>query len=1546
MRCRNTLPSNALMRYWFLPLLLFILGLVPSGQAQVLFNETFTGGASTTGFTINQISGDCGWAYDNPGGRDISGADFDADFAIFDSDNCPNALQEAYLTSAPFDASGGGTYELSFSQQYRFVGPATVYVEVWDGTAWNNAYTLPADDVGYPNPAVTHTIDITALTGGSAAAQVRFFYSGTWRWWWALDNISVTATLPVEYCASDFTSVCCEWVDGVSYAGISNPGPTGAVAGGPVDYTAMVANVTQGGTDQITVTVTADDFDGGNDYVYAFIDWDQNGTLDDEGEVYLVAGPTGITGPHSTDISVPVDAELGNTRMRVLIYWNDPDSPEPPDPCYAPLTGYGEAEDYTVNVSGGEPPAGYCEAGADGGEDNGGLGLDERIINVTFAGIDQDSPNAAPTAPAYSDYTSGTPGAVSVGNTYTIAIDVARGAGTPTSYSENQALVWIDWNQDGDFEDAGELAHESLVGSVDIYSGDITIPMDATLGATRMRIRLHDVHDGSGYFNEFNNTPCGLSSYGEVEDYTVNVSGPVEYCTTINFTDDVEPITLVQFAGIDQPSCDPVDCDGMLVDYTAGTPGEVVAGEDYTITVKGNTAGNFTTAITAFFDWDQDGTFETAVNVGTLFASTGLDAVEASTTVSVPPTALVGSTRMRVVKDFTSTGSPVYPSDPCGTYDYGQAEDYTVNVSLPVPPGPCDDATEIAACGSPIVTTIDAGSGAWNGEYNCVTGLPFNGMEYVYSFTPTESGNYSITINDVSLGGNFVDLFYVEGACTSTPANWNCLADVNAGGGTTAPFALNEGTQYHFLVKQEMTGAGSVTWTLNCAVEPPANDDCTGAEPEALAVGGDILLSGDNTGATEDVAPFTFVWEAFTLAECATVTVDYCVEGSEFNGAFMINVTSGCPDILTGLIEAPEGSYDACSVTFANLAAGTWYIPVLVDPSGGTPDGPYTIQVTAAACAPPYEPCASTPAVACNTSTSTGDITGAGAWIFPSCDDFADTPGQERIYVFTPPADGDYTITVNAVAGGWVDFFWKPQSLGCDENNWTCHGLVGIDATLPLTMAPIVGLTGGQPIYLMLDPEQVGATSVTFQIDCVLPECSDPNLYLDVTLTADGPLPTWRIREVGTDAVVANGGGGPGSADGPNQEGICAPEPGNYYLEMDGGSIGTTYVLRTTSDPSARVIDNVAPVASTHLVSEYNGAVTSNGTIQLPVAETRLIHGSCDKYWWTNNEYIVANEDPEVAAEWVPGGTNAQQDATTGYDFWFYDPNGGYSYIRQRRHNNSDGFGSTSSARTCHARVNGWSASVGPVIPPNVPLNVRVRAVVNGVPRNWGPACQFVLDPVMASCPPTTLISIPGHQFYSCGVIKQFTTHTNNRIFAQPVSGANQYEFQFRLAGGAEGDPWTITRSVSTYYLNLGWSAGTAAPLVAGSTYDVRIRARKGTDWCVYGGLCQVTISSGMAGGGQNSAVEQGDAVLGLWPNPNRGDQLYVSLTSVPEGVGTISMDLFDLSGKRVTARTLQVQDGYVNTVADLNGDLAAGVYMVQITAGDRTYIERLVIQP
>ncbi len=135
---------------------------------------------------------------------------------------------------------------------------------------------------------------------------------------------------------------------------------------------------------------------------------------------------------------------------------------------------------------------------------------------------------------------------------------------------------------------------------------------------------------------------------------------------------------------------------------------------------------------------------------------------------------------------------------------------------------------------------------------------------------------------------------------------------------------------------------------------------------------------------------------------------------------------------------------------------------------------------------------------------------------------------------------------------------------------------------------------------------------------------------------------------------------------------------------------------------------------------------------------------------------------------------------------------------------------------------------------------------------------------------------------------------------------------------------------------------------------DVRCSKNGGTTWCTdfvppalttqWGDLCNLTISAPPVNGGNQNSTTQ-NAGLSMYPNPNRGDQLYLSLDAVEEGVNTVSVDIFDLFGKRVSARTIAVNDGFINTVLDLDGNMASGMYMVNITAGEKTYTERLVIQ-
>ncbi len=94
-------------------------------------------------------------------------------------------------------------------------------------------------------------------------------------------------------------------------------------------------------------------------------------------------------------------------------------------------------------------------------------------------------------------------------------------------HSSNELRIWVDWNIDGDFDEADELMYASGPLGITTYNTSFTPPASAKTGMTRMRIRLHDTSFGP------NETPCGIANLGEVEDYTISVS---ESSTGVNIS--------------------------------------------------------------------------------------------------------------------------------------------------------------------------------------------------------------------------------------------------------------------------------------------------------------------------------------------------------------------------------------------------------------------------------------------------------------------------------------------------------------------------------------------------------------------------------------------------------------------------------------------------------------------------------------------------------------------------------------------------------------------------------------------------------------------------------------------------------------------------------------------------------------------------------------------------------------------------------------------------------------------------------------------------
>lgn len=170
---------------------------------------------------------------------------------------------------------------------------------------------------------------------------------------------------------------------------------------------------------------------------------------------------------------------------------------------------------------------------------------------------------------------------------------------------------------------------------------------------------------------------CTLNDESDTSDVIqVTLEDPIDCYCLANFENSVEPITYVSFVDIDNTSS--ASATEAYEDFTDQST-EVFAGATYEITLKGFTGGNWTNFFTVFIDWDQNGVLGDAgeiYEIGSITNSTGEDDISVMGDIQVPFDALPGTTRMRIVKNFSTS-----PLDPCGSYGYGQVEDYSVEVA-------------------------------------------------------------------------------------------------------------------------------------------------------------------------------------------------------------------------------------------------------------------------------------------------------------------------------------------------------------------------------------------------------------------------------------------------------------------------------------------------------------------------------------------------------------------------------------------------------------------------------------------------------------------------------------------------------------------------------------------------------------------------------------------------------------------------------------------------------------------------------------------------
>lgn len=151
---------------------------------------------------------------------------------------------------------------------------------------------------------------------------------------------------------------------------------------------------------------------------------------------------------------------------------------------------------------------------------NGNSNYNTGVTRVRFANIDKIDTNNTNNN-GYDDFTSegGTSTTTVIqGSTHKLRVNV----NTDGPYTVH-AFAWIDFNADGDFNDANETYDLGDVNNVSngltSIRPDITIPASAAIGTTRMRVAAR-----------YNSNPsaCGVGYDGEVEDYKITIEAVLD----------------------------------------------------------------------------------------------------------------------------------------------------------------------------------------------------------------------------------------------------------------------------------------------------------------------------------------------------------------------------------------------------------------------------------------------------------------------------------------------------------------------------------------------------------------------------------------------------------------------------------------------------------------------------------------------------------------------------------------------------------------------------------------------------------------------------------------------------------------------------------------------------------------------------------------------------------------------------------------------------------------------------------------------------------
>ncbi len=677
---------------------------------------------------------------------------------------CPGVNFNLYVTG--YTVAGGVNFQWQSST---------------DGITFTNITGATNDTISVSQPVTSYYQCIVTCIGSGLSDTTAVF----------TENINPFINC---YCTSNATTTADEEIFNVTVGTLNNTSTCTTVAGpGSIlneysNFTALTPpDLSRTISVPFSVQVNTCGVTNYNSGVAIFIDFNQNGLFTDPGEkVYSNGALANVTCVPSTILSgtftVPLSAALGNTRMRVIDaegYAGDNITP-----C---LTyGYGETEDYTVNITAApsciQPDSlnatNILDVSADlswhtyssetawdiqYGISGFTLGTGTIIENVgsnpyTLTGLTSFTTYQyyvlAQCSPTDSSAWSGP---------YTFTTLLTQCSGTPVAGTVASSLNPVCSGVNFSLTLAGSSVASGLTYQWQSSPDGVTFT-DIT-GATNDTLTTSQTD--TTYFQCV--VTCTVSGLNAVTPAFQETMSPLYgcYCASNATSTGDEEIFNVTVATLNNSStCSTTGGPGSILNqysnYTAITP--PMLGQSTTVSFSvqvGTCGGNYNNGVAIWIDFNQNGSFadpgEKVYNSTTTTSGPHIE----SGNISIPITASLGITGMRVISQES-----VVPSNPCGTYTWGETEDYLVNI---VPAPTCIQPNTLTATNI-TSTSADLGWTAVNGETSW--DIQYGPSGFILG-TGTLLEN--INTNPYSLTGLSTATtyqFYVLGQCSPTDSSF------------------------------------------------------------------------------------------------------------------------------------------------------------------------------------------------------------------------------------------------------------------------------------------------------------------------------------------------------------------------------------------------------------------------------------------------------------------------------------------------------------------------------------------------------------------------------------------------------------------------------------------------------------------------------------------------------------------------------------------------------------------------------------------------------